>query len=250
MKPNQFAPALLFICILPVVVFTQDAREIVRQADENMRSNSSYTELRMTITKPTWSRTIEMKTWALEPEYALIYITAPARDKGMATLKRKNEVWNWIPTAQKIIKIPPSMMLAAWMGSDFTNDDLVREASVVDDYEHKLLGEEKLGTYAAYKIESIPKPDKGIVWGKIISYISKESYLNLKSEYYDEDSLLVKIFNGSQPKTFDGHRILTRWEMRPQDKPGNSTILEYINVKYNIDLGVTFFSEQNMKRIR
>ena len=250
MKPNRFAPALLFVCILPVAVLSQSAREIVKRADENMRANSSYSECRMTITKPTWSRTVELKAWALEPDYTLMYVTAPARDKGTVTLKRKNEVWNWIPAAQKIIKIPPSMMLSSWMGSDFTNDDLVREASVVDDYNHKLLGEEMVGGYSAHKIESIPKPDKGIIWGKIISHISKENYLNLKSEYYDEDGVLVKIFNGSQAKTFDGRRIMTRWEMIPRDKPGNSTVMEYLDVKFNIELTPAFFSEQNMKRIR
>jgi len=192
---------------------------------------------------------VEMKAWALEPDYTLMYVTAPARDKGTVTLKRKTEVWNWIPAAQKVIKIPPSMMLSSWMGSDFTNDDLVREASVVDDYDHKLLGEQIVGDFPSYRIESVPKPGKGIVWGKIISYISKESYLNLKSEYYDEDGVLVKIFNGSQPKVFDGRRIMTRWEMIPQDKPGNSTVLEYLDVKFNIELAPAFFSEQNMKRI-
>lgn len=247
--PNKRALLLLFT-FLPVLITAQDAREIVKRADENMRAKSSYSVCRMTITKPTWNRTVEMKAWALEPDYALFYITAPARDKGTVTLKRKNEVWNWIPAAQKIIKIPPSMMLSSWMGSDFTNDDLVREASVVDDYDHKLLGEETVGAYLAYKIVSIPKPDKGIVWGKIVSYISKESYLNLKSEYYDEDGILVKIFNGSQEKTFDGRRIMTRWEMIPQDKPNNGTVLEYIEIKFNIDVSPAFFSEQNMKRIR
>ena len=111
----------------------QDAKEIMWAADELIKSKSSYAEISMTIIKTDWTRTIGMKSWALEPDYALFYITEPARDKGTVTLKRKKEVWNWIPAAQKVIKIPPSMMLQSWMGSDFNNDDLVKESSIVNE---------------------------------------------------------------------------------------------------------------------
>ena len=118
-----------------------------------------------------------MKVWSLEPEYALVYITEPAKEKGMVTLKMDKEVWNWVPNIQRIIKIPPSMMLQSWMGSDFTNDDLVRQSSIVEDYNHKIISEEEYQGYDCYKIEMVPKPDAGVVWGKIITWISKKEYL-------------------------------------------------------------------------
>jgi len=228
----------------------QDAKEIVQKADELMRSNSSYSELKMTIEKPDWSRTMGMKVWALEPDYALIYITEPARDKGSVTLKRKNEVWNWLPSAQRVIKIPPSMMLQSWMGSDFTNDDLVRQSSVVNDYNHKLIDEEKLNGYDCFKIEMIPKPEAGVVWGKIITWIAKNSYLQIRADYYDEDDVLIKSFIGSKEKKMGGRNILTYWEMVPVDKPGNKTIMEYTIIEFNYKVDESFFSEQNMKRVR
>jgi outer membrane lipoprotein-sorting protein len=244
---------IFFIWILiGIVNFTiaQDAKEIVKKADELMRSKSSYSEMTMTIVKPSWSREMSMKIWALEPDYALIYLTSPARDKGTVTLKRKNEVWNWLPSAQKVIKIPPSMMLQSWMGSDFTNDDLVRESSIVEDYNQKLIGEEKVNGYDCYKIEMIPKPEAGVVWGKIIIWISKEKYQEIKADYYDEDGNLVKYFVGSDEKKMDGRNILTHWEMIPKDKPGNKTVMEYSEINFNYDVEQSFFSEQNMKRVR
>jgi outer membrane lipoprotein-sorting protein len=240
---------LIFVFILSTA-FGQDAKEIVQKADQLMRANSSYSELTMQIVKPDWSRTMGMKAWALEPDYSLIYITEPARDKGSVTLKRKNEVWNWLPSAQKVIKIPPSMMLQSWMGSDFTNDDLVRQSSIVKDYNHKLISEEKLDVYDCYKIEMIPKPDAGVVWGKIITWIVKEKYLQLKVDYYDEEGTLVKSFNGSQEEKMDGRNIFAHWEMVPYDKPGNKTIMDYQEIKFNININESFFSEQNMKRVR
>jgi outer membrane lipoprotein-sorting protein len=228
----------------------QDATAIVKKADELMRAKSSYTEMTMKIVKPDWSREMSMKVWALEPDYAIIYITEPARDKGTVTLKRKNEVWNWLPTAQKVIKIPPSMMLQSWMGSDFTNDDLVRESSVIKDYTHKLIGEEKVDEYDCYKIQLTPKPEAGVVWGKIITWIAKDSYLQPKAEYYDEDGLIIKRFIGSNLQKMDGRNIFSHWEMIPEDKPGNKTIMDYNKIQFNIKTDESFYSEQNMKRVR
>ncbi|MGB5289630.1 MAG: outer membrane lipoprotein-sorting protein [Ignavibacteriaceae bacterium] len=230
--------------------FAQDATEIVKKADELMRAKSSYSEITMKIVKPDWSREMAMKVWALEPDYSIIYITEPARDKGTVTLKRKTEVWNWLPSAQKVIKIPPSMMLQSWMGSDFTNDDLVKESSVIKDYTHKLIGGEKIDGMDCYKIQLTPKPDAGVVWGKIIAWIAKDTYLEPKVEYYDEDGFMVKQFIGSNLQKMDGRNIFTHWEMIPEDKPGNKTIMDYNKIQFNIDTKESFYSEQNMKRVR
>jgi len=242
---------IFFLTILITsTIFAQDATEIVKKADQLMRATSSYSEISMEIIKPDWSRKMSMKVWALEPDYSLIYITEPARDKGTVTLKRKNEVWNWLPSAQKVIKIPTSMMLQSWMGSDFTNDDLVRESSVIKDYTHKLIGEEKFNGMNCYKIQLIPKPEAGVVWGKIITWIEKETYLQPRVEYYDEDGFLVKKFMGSDLKKMDGRNIFTHWEMIPEDKPGNKTVMDYYKIQFNIKTEESFYSEQNMKRVR
>ena len=244
-------PILVFVLLFNFAsTFAQDATEIVKKADELMRAKSSYTEITMNIVKLDWSREMGMKVWALEPDYSIIYITEPARDKGTVTLKRKTEVWNWLPSAQKVIKIPPSMMLQSWMGSDFTNDDLVKESSVIKDYTHKLIGEENIDGMDCYKIQLTPKPDAGVVWGKIIAWIAKDTYLEPKVEYYDEDGFMVKQFIGSNLQKMDGRNIFTHWEMVPEDKPGNKTIMDYNKIQFNIDTKESFYSEQNMKRVR
>ena len=114
------------------------AKEIIQKADQKQRGETSSGELKMTIVRPTWKREMQMKSWSMGTDYMLILVTAPARDKGAAFLKRENEIWNWQPTIDRTIKLPPSMMMQSWMGSDFTNDDLVRESSIVIDYTHKI----------------------------------------------------------------------------------------------------------------
>jgi outer membrane lipoprotein-sorting protein len=248
MKSSLF---IILALLLPIsLASAQDAKEIVDKSNELIRATSSYTELSMSIIKPTWSRDMKMKVWALEPEFALILITEPAKDKGMVTLKRDKEVWNWVPSVNRVIKIPPSMMMQSWMGSDFTNDDLVRQSSIVEDYTHAIIGEDEIDDYNCYKIELTPKPDAGVVWGKIIMWISKEGYLQLKADHFDEDMVLIKSMIGSEVKKMGGRMIPAHWEMIPHDEPGQKTVMEYLDIQFNINIDESFFSQQNMRRVR
>ena len=241
--------ALFSFIALPASLYAQDATQIIRKADELMRGKSSYALITMTIEKPEWKRTMTMKAWSLEPDFSLIYVTEPARDRGTVTLKRGNEVWNWLPSVQKVIKIPPSMMLQPWMGSDFTNDDLVRASSIVRDYTHTLLGKKMYEGHECYKIQLIPKPEAGIVWAKVLVWISTDGYLEYKTEYYDEDGTLVKSFLGSNVRTFGDRQLPAHWEMIPYHEPGNKTILDYDELRFNARIDSNFFSLQNMKRV-
>ena len=120
--------------------FGQSAKDIIRKAEEIRRGvQSSQAEMTMTIVRPDWTRSMSMKSWSKGDDYALMLVTAPARDAGTATLKRSNEVWNWVPRIERTIKLPRSMMSQSWMGSDFTNNDLVQDVSIVDDYDHRIL---------------------------------------------------------------------------------------------------------------
>jgi outer membrane lipoprotein-sorting protein len=232
------------------VTFAQDAKEIVKKSNDLIRAASSYAEVKMKVIKPDWQREMTMKMWSLEPDYSLVLMTAPAKDKGTVTLKRKLEVWNWIPSVNRTIKIPPSMMLQSWMGSDFTNDDLVKQSSIVEDYTHEIIGEETLEGYECYVIKLTPKPDAAVVWGKIITYISKKEHFNLKEEYYDEDEFLIKTMIGSAVKKLDDRRIPTHWEMIPEETPGQKTVMDYLDAKFNIKIKSKFFSQRNMKKVR
>ncbi len=227
----------------------QDAMEIVRKSDEKLQGKSSYAEMTMTIQRPDWSREVGLKSWSKGDELALILITSPARDKGTAFLKRDLEMWNWQPTIDRSIKMPPSMMMQSWMGSDFTNDDLVRQSSIVEDYEHQLLGEESIDERPCYKIELTPKPDAPVVWGRIFMWVSKKEYLQLKVEFYDEDNYLVNTMEGKDIRELGGKVLPARLEVTPADEPGNRTIIQYQELTFDVKLDDQFFSIQNMKRL-
>jgi len=215
-----------------------------------MQGNSSRSEMVMKIVRPDWSREVTMKGWALGREYSLILITAPARDKGTAFLKRDKEIWNWQPSIDRVIKLPPSMMMQSWMGSDFTNDDLVKESSAVNDYAHTLMGDTVVGDRDCYKIEMIPKEEAAVVWGRVEAYISKEDYLQMLFKYYDEDEILVNTMYMSEIKEIGGRIIPTVLEMVPAEDPGHKTLIIYRNIEFEIPIKDDFFSIQNTKRVR
>lgn len=240
----------IFVIFAPKFIMAQDALEIVKKSDEKIRGiQSSYSEFKMTILRPDWSREIEMKAWAKGTEYSLIVVTAPSREKGTAFLKRENEIWNWQPNIDRVIKLPPSMMMQSWMGSDFKNDDLVRESSVVKDYVHTLLGEEEIEGMECYKIELIPKEDAPVVWGRIITWIDKEEYIQLKTEFFDEDNYLVNTMVGKDIREMGGKIIATAMEIIPEDEPENKTILEYKELEFDIPVEDRLFSINHLKTV-
>ena len=226
-----------------------NALDIIKEVDQKMRGNYSYQELEMKIVRPDWERSITMKSWSKGTIYSMILITAPAKEKGQVFLKRDKEMWNWVPSIERMIKIPPSMMMQSWMGSDFTNDDLVRESSIVVDYEHSLLGEEEIEGVICWKLQLDPKPEAPVVWGKIISWIGKD-YNQRRVEYYDEDGYLINIMSSSNIKMMGDREIPTYMEMIPADEENKKTIINILSAEFDDPIPENFFSQQNMQRIR
>lgn len=231
-------------------LLAQDASQIIRRAEDKLRGASSFSEMKMTVVRPDWSREVTMKSWAVGRDYSLILITGPARDKGVAFLKRNREIWNWQPTIDRTIKMPPSMMMQSWMGSDFTNDDLVRESSILRDYDHELVGEEVVDDRNCWKIKLVPKPDAAVVWGEIFMWVDQAEYIQLKTEFYDEDEYLVNTMLGKSIKEMDGKLLPSIMEIVPAEEEGHKTVLEYLTLDFDVDIKDSFFSVQNMKRVR
>ena len=244
-----------YLFLIPTICFSsllaaQDAREIVRKADEKARGNSSLAQMTITTVRPKWTRSIELKVWSKGTDYALLLVQSPAKDKGVAYLKRKNEVWNWLPTLERTIKLPPSMMGESWMGTDFTNDDLVKESSVVDDYTHSLLGSGTADGRECYKIQMIPKPETAVVWGKVLVWIDKKDYLQLRSEFYDEDGELVNTLVGSEVKMLGGRLLPTKLDMIPNGKKGHQTTVTYTSLQFDQPIAESFFTTANLAKVK
>jgi outer membrane lipoprotein-sorting protein len=232
-------------------LLAQDPVAILKKSEEIRRgTESAQAEMTMTIVRPTWERSMSLKTWSKGDDHALILVTAPVRDKGMATLKIKNEVWNYMPSIGRTVKLSRSMMSQSWMGSDFSNNDLVQEVSIITDYDHKMLPEKTIEGRKCWTIELIPHEDVAVVWGKVVINIDQKDYLQLRSEFYDEDGILVNLMQASKIKEMGGHTVASRLEMVPVEEDGHKTVMEYVSLKFDQDIDQSFFSVQNMQRVR
>ncbi|EIE1272062.1 outer membrane lipoprotein-sorting protein [Vibrio parahaemolyticus] len=244
------AVAALFFLLFTSLSYAESAFDIVQKSDQAMRGKSSYSEATMEIVRPDWTRSMTMKSWTKGTELSLVLVTAPAKDKGSASLKRHREMWNWVPSIERIIKIAPSMLSQSWMGSDFTNDDLINQSSIVVDYQHALLGNDSFEGDKVWVIEATAKPDAPVVWNKVTLWISQSTYLQRKVEFYDEFDERVNVLTTYDVKELGGRKIATRMEMKPVDKPGNKTIFTTHQAQFDFDINDDFFSQQQMKSLR
>lgn len=240
----------LLLLTLSLPSFAQNPAEIITKMEDRMRGESAYMELEMTIVRPKYTRTMAMKSWSLGQDYSLIFLTAPAKDKGTAFLKREREIWNWVPTIERMIKLPPSMMSQSWMGSDFTNDDLVRETSMIDDYTYAYLGNEDVGGFSCHKIEMIPKPEAAVIYEKVLVWVEVNEFFQMRAENFDEYGDLANHVEFSDVKMLGGRRLPTTMTLIPADKPGNQTVITYKAMEFNTPIEKSFFSIQQLKRLR
>ena len=245
--------AIVFLSIVfaPLSGISQerDVDRIVKEIDELYRSDSSYARLEMEIVTPHWERTLKMHAWTEGMEKTFIRITAPPKEEGVATLRIGNEMWNYLPKTNKVIKVPPSMMMSSWMGSDFTNDDLVKEFTFLEDYNYTETtvddGEEKL-----LYIRFTPKPDLPIVWGKVIAAVRKKDSIPVWEKYYDEKEKLMRVLRFKEIESFDGRELPSVMELVPQNKEGHKTVIRYIELDFNPQISGDIFSLRNLRSQR
>jgi outer membrane lipoprotein-sorting protein len=226
----------------------QDVEKIVRHIDQLYRSQSSYSELEMEIVTPHWQRTLAMKAWTEGTEKTFIRITAPKKEKGVATLRIGNEMWNYLPKTNKVIKIPPSMMMSSWMGSDFTNDDLVKEFNLFEDYTYELMESEDSSENLIH-INCVPREDLPVVWGNIVTAVTEKDTLPVWQKYYSEKGELMRILSYSDVRKFDGRTIPATMEMVPTNKEGHKTIIRYLELKFDVKLDEDVFSLRNLRAV-
>lgn len=234
----------------PVVADEPGGRELVEHVERLLWGKTNAGVSEMTIITPRWQRTLRLRFWMERPERTLIRILAPPKEEGIGSLRIRLEMWNYLPKVARIIKIPSSMMLQSWMGSDFTNDDLVKESSMLEDYTHRPPEIVDRHGIKAYRVECRPKPDAPVVWGKLEYVIRVSDRMPLEQRYYDERGELIKVMTFGDVRPLGGRVIPTRWEMQPLDKPRNRTVLTIQDITFDAPLDANLFTLANLRNPR
>jgi len=235
---------LRILLLLSALLFANEAEDIIRKVDHNMRGKNVYMKMYMTIKTKNHQRTMGMESWSEGKKKSFVKITSPSKDRGITFLSLKGQMWQYVPKIERVIKIPPSMMLQNWMGSDITNDDLVKQSSIVDDYHAKLLS--KKGNIAT--VELTPKPNAAVVWGKIISKINTGNYTEIEDIFYDENGQKVRVFTYKNVKKFGKYSLPTVWKIKPLTKKYNSTTMTIEKAVFDGKISSQYFRKSALKR--
>jgi hypothetical protein len=222
-------------------------REIIDRVDRILRGESSHGVARMEVVTEHWERSLSMELWSLGTEYSLVKIVAPAKEAGSGTLKAGDDIWQYLPKVDRTIKIPASMMMGSWMGSHFTNDDLVKESRLVEDYDIEISFEGDRDGVEVWDFRLTPRPDAPVVWGHIEFRVRKADLMPLWARYYDEDGELVRTLAYSDFRKMGGRLVPAVMDMHPEDKPNERTTVFYDEIDFDIEIQKSFFSLQSLK---
>jgi hypothetical protein len=232
------------------------AREIIDRAEKSVRGDSQIARVDITIKTKRWTRVLKMKSWENRLERkSFAEILAPKKDAGnrFLMINREQLMWQYNPDIGKEIKIHPSMMLQSWMGSDFTNDDIVKESSILDDYTHSLDGKATVEGQECYRIVLKPKPEAAVVWGKLLYYARITDCLPVKQEFYDQHGVLKKVMTCGSVKKLHDRLIPTIYKMVTLKKRRDPNVEEYTMMEikdavFNVRIDSSIFTLQNLKR--
>ena len=238
-------------CLLSPIVHATDIspRDLIQQAMDHWRSNSSYSEMTMTIHRPDWQRSMSMRSWTKGDKTSLVRVTLPKKDAGNGTLTKDNNMWTFAPKVNRIIKIPSSMMSQSWMGSDFTNKDVSKSTDIIDQYDHTLLETREEDGHTIYVIESIPHEEAAVVWGKEIVTV-RDDFVLIEQQYWDQDGILVKVMKTREIKKLGGRTVASTIRMGKVDAPDEWTEMSVQDIQFDLSHPDSLFTLSNLRNPR
>ncbi len=222
-------------------------RKILDSVDDIYRSNTSHGILTLAVTTTNWQRTLTLEQWSKGKNKHLIKVLKPKKEKDLATLRVDTNVWNYMPKVKKVVKIPSSMMSSSWMGSHFSNDDLVKQSRMVKDYDFSISFEGIRDGIDIVEITCFPKMNAAVVWGKVEVIVYREDFIPLRLIYYDEDLNLSRKLEFSNIQIIDNKKIPLKMQMVPENEPGESTTIQWKEIKFDLTISDDFFSLRKLQ---
>jgi len=250
-KGFNFFAMVIILCLFcfwpqPARAATLDPAAVIKRVEDNLNGKTAELSFTMVVKTRRGARTIKMTSYSIGKKKSFIKIHYPGKDKGITFLKIDNAMWQYVPRIERVLKIPASMMLQSWMGSDFTNDDLVRESSILEDYNHRIISQGK----DDFEVELLPHENAPVVWGRIVMGVSKTYFLPTTVKYYDDAGKLVRTISYQQVKKFGARFYPTYWVLTPKDKEkaGHRTTVEITAAVFDKPVSEEYFTKMALRR--
>lgn len=219
---------------------------VLDHLDDLYRSSSSHAVMTMTVDRERGTRELTLESWSRGNDDALIVIRSPAREAGTATLMTDEGLWNYAPRADRLIRIPSGLLSESWMGSHFTNDDLLRETSYREDYTASLDWHEEEGT-RYLRVTLTPRPDAPVIYTLLHFLLTPDDWIPVRWDYLDEGELVRQLFY-DQVEVVSGRELPMRMVIQPMDAPDERTVILYETLELDIAVDDALFSRQGLRR--
>lgn len=242
------AGGFMLLLSFPAPAIEVDA--LIQHIDRLWRGNTSHASMTMSVKTQRYQRSMTMEAWSRGSDYSLVVIKNPVKDRGIATLKVKENIWNYLPKINRVTRVPSSMMSGSWMGSHFTNDDLVKESTFADDYTSTISFEGRRDGRLIYELTSVPRPNAAVVWGKVVMQLDQKTLSPYRAIYYDEEGTLIRTMTFDENKQIGNRTVPMRMTLQPEDKPNESTVIVYNSIVFDVPIKDSFFSLQNLQQRR
>ena len=240
---------MLYLFLSPWVQAAEsEAKELLIQMDQILRGNAHQMTVTMNVVTPRWKRDYKIKVWMKGVDFALARVIEPSKVEGQGFLRVESRLWNYLPSAERTMLIPPSLMLDRFLGSDFSNDDFVKLTYFPRDYDSKILETSDLNGALSYHLELLPHPEAPVTYGKLEIWIRKEDHMPLRWDFYNDRLKLIRTLEYSEFHSFGSHLAPTVWTMKNLEKEGHQTVIRILEAQYDVELSNLLFKKENLEK--
>lgn len=245
---KKISKVLLVFTSLSMFTFAENVDDIIKKIDYNQAPESVIYTAKMAIHKDNKTTEKELKIYGKGKNKTFVEFNAPARDKGTRYLRLETNLWMYLPSAEKTVKIAGHMLRQGMMGSDFSYEDQTERMKFFENYTFSIEKEDTLNDRKVYVMNLEAKPNIEITYYKRKIWVDKEQYTILQSEMYAKSGKLLKTLSQSDIKKIGNRYYPTHMKMEDKIKGDSYSEIFMTNIELDKNISEDTFTLKNVER--
>jgi outer membrane lipoprotein-sorting protein len=239
-----------FVCLLTASVTAQEppsGEDILKRVDANIGSDNKISVAEMTIHGRRGSRTIKSRSWLRGQEKSFTEYLAPAREAGTKMLKLGDQLWIYIPSTDRTIKISGHMMRQSVMGSDLSYEDMMEDPELLKLYHANVTGEEVILDRTCWVLQLTAKIKNTAYHSRKI-WVDKERYVSLREDRFARSGKLLKTFEVKEIRRIQNRWVPTHMIFKDVLKSGKGTEFVLEDIEFNASIPEHIFTKASLRK--